>query len=99
MSRIIVHKDGAYNLYSTVADGPIFDRGVTEQELRLHLLKEHGLSELENTNRRIERAKAKGTSSHIYENLSRVLSCNRAGPQESCMSEDAFVSKFLTIRG
>ena len=41
MPTLILHKDGAYNLYTTVADGPCYESALTLDELR-HVLRNEG---------------------------------------------------------
>lgn len=34
MSKIIIQKDSAYNVYSTIVDGPIFESALTLVQLK-----------------------------------------------------------------
>ncbi len=42
MAQLILHKDGAYNIYSTVADGPCYENALTLDELHAVLRFEGG---------------------------------------------------------
>jgi hypothetical protein len=97
MASILLHKDGVFNVYCTIADGPWFTSGVKEQDLKLALFLEYGKSGLMNYQREWERLLEYGTSSRMSPSIKEVISSNRAGPKEKKMSYDDFVAKFLTI--
>lgn len=96
MGRYILHKDGAYNIYSTVVDAPLFDEPVTIGELREYIRGEYGDQGIRELAVRLERAHLTGCSGH-GETLESCLVCNRAGPREKEMTLDDFVRLFLTL--
>lgn len=97
MARLIIHKDGAYNLYTTVADGACYEGALTLDELREVIRIEYGEDGLRQLPARLERAHATGSSSLHGETLAETIACNRAGPGESELSFDEFVAKYLTL--
>ena len=91
MPRFIIHKDGMYNEYTTIADGACWDGGLTLEELKRVLRPEIGTEFGE----RLERAHKTGCSG-IGWSLDDCIACNRAGPNESRLSQDEFVARYLT---
>lgn len=96
MPRFIIHKDGAYNFYTTVADGACYERAMTLDELRAVVRFEHGEAVLHDLPGRLERAHATGCSGIGY-TLDDCISSNRAGPNESRMPADEFIARYLTL--
>lgn len=97
MGQLILHKDGAYNLYTTVADGACYESALTLEQLEQVIrfdLGEQGMRELP---ARLERAHKTGCSSMHGETLEDCICCNRAGENESELSFDEFVAKYLTL--
>lgn len=97
MPQFIIHNNGAYNLYSTISDGACFEQAITLNQLRNYIQKHSGDSGLDGLPDRLERAHAKGTSSHEDDSLAETLCCKRAGPNESEMSVNEFIEKYLTF--
>jgi hypothetical protein len=97
MPRLILHKDGAYNLYTTVADGPCYERALTLDELQEVLRLEGGQAAIDALPARLERAHKTGCSSIDGETLEECITCNRAGPDESEVPLDEFVRRWLTL--
>ena len=95
MPTYIIHKDGAYNLYTTVADGPYFTRGITLTELKEYVRQEQGNDGLRYLDERLERAHETGCSSFGL-TLEECVSCNRAGPREANVPLEKFIAKFLS---
>lgn len=88
MARFIIHHEGVYNLWCTIADSPIYSSGITkEQLLRTDIIV---------TDERLERAHATG-SSGFGDSLDDCIAVNRSGPKEANMPRDEFIAKFLTI--
>lgn len=90
MPKLIIHKDGVYNLFTTIADGPCYESGLTLQQL-LGVIPNN--SETQN---RLDRAHATGCSG-FGETLKTIIAGNRAGKNESEVPYDEFVAKYLTI--
>ena len=97
MANLILHKDGAYNLYTTVADGACYESALTLDELKEVIRFEHGEQGMRELPARLERAHLTGCSHVNGLTLEECVSCNRAGPGETEMPFDAFVAKYLTL--
>lgn len=97
MGLLILHKDGAYNLYSTITDSPRYDSALTRKQLDAAILQEEGREGLRALPERLERAHRAGSSSRVLNTLSDVICCNRAGPREGHLSQEEFVRRFLTL--
>ncbi len=89
MPRYIIHHNGAFNEYTTVADGACWETAMSEDELRRWL----GPDGRED---RFDRAKATGCSAY-GETLETCVIANRAGPNETKLTLDEFIRRFLTL--
>lgn len=94
---LILHYHGAYNLYSTIADGPVYERALTLEQLKTALVEHAGQEALAALPQRLERAHRTGCSSALGITLSECIACNRAGPSETHVPEAEFISKWLTL--
>ena len=94
MAQIILHLNGVFNLYSGIADGAIYESGLTLDQLKQHYQESQGLRELDGV---LPRVLEKGTSSFIHQSLAATIVTNRAGEKESCLSYKDFAAKYLTI--
>jgi hypothetical protein len=92
MPAYIVHKDGAFNIYTTVADGFYFDVALTGSELAEFYKAEHGESGMHEYPERVARAVENGTSSLIGHDLKGLIECNAEG-----MPYDKCIEKYLTL--
>jgi hypothetical protein len=91
----ILHKDGAYNLYSWRADGPMYTSALTLGQLKRALTEcSEGLDDFD---ARVARAQQKGTSSHLEDSLEDTISDNRAGPNGTVMPVEEFISRFMRV--
>jgi hypothetical protein len=97
MPQYIIHKDGAYNIFSTVVDAPYFDSALTLDQLKAYTQEQYGLEGMRQLDARLERAHKKGCSAFDMD-LEECISCNRAGPDESEVPLDEFVRKYLTLQ-
>lgn len=98
MGKFIIHKDGVYNVFSTIVDAPILAKGITLEELKEQVKEEYGLYGVACLNERLERViKNGGCSAQNGMSLADCISGNRAGPNETELSFDDFVQKFLTL--
>lgn len=96
MPRYIIHKEGVYNLYSTVVDAPCYVHGLTLDQLKIAIEDERSQKGLDDLPERLERAHATGCSSFL-ETLEECIVTNRAGENETELSYEEFVNRFLTI--
>ena len=97
MPQLILHKDGAYNLYTTVADGACYESALTLEQLTEVIRQEFGEAGLRGLPQRLERAHRTGCSSMRGDTLADCIECNRAGPNEANMPVAAFVERYLTL--
>lgn len=97
MANLILHKDGAYNIYTTVADGACYESALTLDDLERVIRFEQGEQGMRDLPARLERAHKTGCSSMRGETLEECISCNRAGPNETELSVAEFVAKYLTL--
>lgn len=97
MGQFILHKDGAYNLYTTVADGCCYERALTLEQLQEVLWFEGGQAATDQLPERLARAHATGCSALPRTTLAECIEGNRAGPNESEMAFDDFVQRYLTL--
>ena len=102
MAHVIIHKDGVFNVYTTIADGAIYESGLNEDQLYEHFQRTDPTAMLPENKAalitRVERAKVKGTSSLLHKTLHDTILCNRAGAEETHLSDEDFIKQFLTIR-
>jgi hypothetical protein len=92
MGGVIIQKAGVFNIYGTIADGPYFESGITEEQLRFFILEEEGAQGLSRLPARLHNAFQKGTSSMIDRTLEDTICCNSEN-----LGVDEFVEKYLTI--
>lgn len=97
MAKTIIHHNGAYNLYDTISDRAYFERAISLRQLQYFIQKEYGDSGLRELPERLERTHTKGTSAHEDDSLAETLCCNRAGPNETEMTINEFIEKYLTL--
>jgi RNase P/RNase MRP subunit POP5 len=86
MGRYIIKIRDQYLEWSTIVDAPV-TYGMTLQELREYIKEEYGNEGLEELPQRLERVEKTGTSAHGGD-LEGTLLCNRAGLDETELTED-----------
>lgn len=97
MPQFIIHKDGAYNFYTTIADGACYEEALTLDQLRQAVKEEQGNEGLRGLPARLERAHKTGCSGVDW-TLDDCIECNRQGPNEAKMPREEFISRYLTLR-
>ena len=97
MANLILHKDGSYNIYTTIAEGACYESALTLEQLEEVIHFDHGEQGMRDLPARLERAHKTGCSSMRGETLEECISCNRAGPNETELSVAEFVAKYLTL--
>lgn len=97
MTTLILHKDGAYNIYSTVSDNCLYGKALTLDDLKEKIIIHYGEFGMLELPRRLERAHATGCSSIHNETLEDCIQCNRAGPNETELTEEEFIHRYLTL--
>lgn len=97
MAQIILHHKGVYNLYCSISDGCIFDRGITREELESYIREQHGLSGVAQLESRLERAHQFGTCSIHGGKLKDFIICNRAGENEKRLGYREFLARCLSL--
>jgi hypothetical protein len=97
MPQYIIHKDGAYNFWSTIVDAPVYREALTLAEVRGIVWVQSGTDALQELEARLERAHKTGCSSFDM-TLEDCIAVNRAGPNETDMPFDEVISRYLTLR-
>lgn len=97
MAHTIIHHNGAFNVYSSIVDAPIFEHALTREQLTEWYKDEYGNSGLSSLPDRIARAESKGSSSRLSPSLKSDVSGNHAGPDGTELPIDAFIAQFLTL--
>lgn len=96
MPHYIIHKDGAYNVFSTIVDAPWFVGALTEQQLRDWHREQFGNDGESFIEARLARAHATGCSGDGW-TLDECIATNRAGRGEKRLDAETFVRRFLTL--
>lgn len=97
MPTLILHHAGAYQLYTTVADGPCYEQALTLDELKEVLRFEGGQTAIDALPARLERAHKTGCSSLIGLTLEECIAGNHAGPNETEVPLADFIRRWLTL--
>lgn len=95
MAQTIIHKDGAFNIYCSVMDKPVFSHGVKAQIVYDYLLDKAS----DEISGRLSLAMDLGTDSRVCMDVDHVVNCNCAGENETNISTAEFVKRFLTLEG
>jgi len=82
-------------LWSTVVDAPVSYAG-TRGELEHYYRGMYGQEGMRGFPESIKRAIAKGTSSFVDESLESLISCNRAGPNETELTYDELIDYLMS---
>ena len=98
MSYPIIHHNGAFNLWSTEWDRPVFPEAKTRAELLAYIRATYGSRGLSLWKPGLARAQAKGTSLMRCSSLEALVENNRAGKDECCIRVGTLISQFLTLR-
>jgi hypothetical protein len=97
MPQWIIYKDGAYNLFSTVVDAPVYESALTSDQLREAMREKFGQTGLDALPERLDRAHKTGCSSIDGTTLLECIAGNRSGPKEAEMPAGEFIERFLTL--
>lgn len=97
MAELILHKDGAYNFYTTISDTACYESALTLEQLTEVIRLEYGQQGLRELPQRLERAHKNGCSSGLGETLAECIEGNKAGENYSELSFDEFVKRYLTL--
>lgn len=93
MPRYLIKIKDRFFEWSTVVDAPI-TYGMTEEELRAYMKDEYGNEGLSRLPERLARVAAKGTSSCVDDSLADLVGYNRAGPNETCLTEEEIYARY-----
>lgn len=96
MPQYIIHKDGVFNVFSTVVDAPLIERGLSHDELQDWYRQMNGEAAMAELPERVARAVSTGTSALTGTTLQELIAFNRAGQHESLMPPAEFERQFLT---
>ena len=94
MPVFIIHKDGAYNLFSTIVDAPYYESALTLDQLKYLAERDGWTASLPE---RLERVHATGCSALSGMTLLECIECNRAGEKESELEPGEFIRRYLTL--
>lgn len=97
MPSFIIHKDGAYNFYTTVSDGACYEEALTLKQVHEVIKEEYGNEGLNQLPERLKRAQKTGCSGRGW-SLDDCIEDNRSGPNEEHMTREDFIRKYLTLR-
>lgn len=97
MADWIIHHEGAFNIWSTIADAPRFVSAITREQLTEIVRKEFGSDGLEKLPYRLARVLSTGCSSAFGATLDDCIAVNRAGPEEARLLRDEFIAQYLTL--
>lgn len=87
-----------YMDWSTIVDAPI-TCGLTLDEFKSYYKEQFGARGMQDLPQRLERVEKKGTSSHIHKNRDDVLSYNRAGKNNTCLTVEQIVDFYVVHMG
>jgi hypothetical protein len=93
MPRYIIKLEEKYLVWSTVVDAPITN-GLTLEELTDFIEWQHGQEGLADLPDRLKRVEESGTSAVGY-NVYDIITYNRAGPNESCLTKEELIEKYV----
>lgn len=96
MALIICHHNGKYNIYTTIADGFIYESALTLEQLKEAIKEQGGNRALERLPERLKRAHKNGHSGNEGGDLDSFLCCNRAGEDEEHLTTEECIARFLT---
>jgi len=99
MGTFIVHHEGAYNVFSTIPDAFYFETALTLDELQIWYRQRYGEEGMAELPGRLERAHASGSSAQAgpWAGLENSISGNRAGLNESTLSVEECIRRFLAL--
>jgi len=100
MADFIIHHDGAYNVFGTIADGVHYVSALTLDQLKELMREQYGTRGMEHFDLRLERAHRTGCSGHDW-TLDDCIAANRwtgdgEGPP-GCMPREEFIRRYLTL--
>jgi hypothetical protein len=96
MPNYIIHKDGAYNFYTTITEGACYQEALTLEEVHDITRQQYGEEGLKELPARLERAHRTGCSGHDW-TLDDCIESNRQGSSETTMPREEFIRRYLTL--
>jgi hypothetical protein len=96
VGQAIIHHEGAYNIWTTVADGPCYEPAMTLEQLTDLIRQQFGERGIHDLPQRLNRAHATGTSFPGV-TLNELISGNRAGEHEAELTRDELIARYLTL--
>lgn len=97
MGHIIINKGDAYNIYSTICDGCLFESALTLEQLKFFIREEAAKKAEEELVSRLERVHQFGTSSRMDSSLEETVDGNHAGPRGGNVPVAKFIEKYLSF--
>ena len=98
MSQLILHHNGAYNLFSTNTERMCFESALTLEQLQFVIRNDLGTTGIEELPRRLALAHKSGCSGRIpgLDSLDRIIQSFREA-DGSRVSKEQFIERFLTL--
>lgn len=88
----------AYYLeWSTIVDAAT-TYGMPLEEFREYYQHRYGTEGMRELEERLSRVDLKGTSAMLDKSVDETIACNRAGPDESCLSKEQIIDKYIRNR-
>jgi len=81
--------------WSTVVDAPV-TRGMSRADFQAYIGREYGSQGLRELPERLARVDATGTSALDVPDVDSVISCNRAGPNETRLTRKQLIEAYCT---
>ncbi len=96
MGRYIVKLNDYYFEFSTIVDAPV-SFGMSLTAFKKYYLLEYGQHNYKKLEERLSRVEKYGSSSVPNEAAEEILSCNRAGPKEDCLTTDEIYKAYCLM--
>lgn len=97
MGRYIIKLNEYYLEWSTIVDAPV-TFGMKRADFEAYYREMYGTEGSRDLPGRLERADKKGTSAHDHESAADVISGNRAGPNESKLTQDEIYRAYCLMK-
>jgi hypothetical protein len=96
MGRTIIKLADRYLEWSSIVDAPA-TYGMTLEEFKNYYEQSYGTSSMAELEERLKRVEKTGTSSMSEETVDELISFNRAGFEESCLSKEELIDHYVII--
>ena len=97
MGRCIVKIKDKYLEWSSIVDAPV-TFGMTLDELKGYIKEEYGREGMRELDKRLERVERTGASTIYEKSVDSIISCNRAGPNESHLTLEEIYQAYCLMQ-